>query len=874
MFAHDVLSTRAQKGGLVHKKRCLRLLLTACIAVSATLSGQPLGPGGAPPRGSGPFEIPDSVRVIEGDTIETWLNNNRVGIGFVGIAAPMGNTDCGEQAIGLLQSLLARGLRLEEDASIEFDQRGRRMYYALDRVTRQSIAMQLMSAGVVRATGQGREGAELRAEEGIARGLGRGCLWSPPGQQANSTDKENPTPVRLAAAEAEPVSAGVLAAAALPTGFSESVVASGFGAPTAFAFLPDGRILIAQKNGIVRLVKNGLLVATPAIDIRPRVNTYWDHGLLGIALDPSFASNGYIYLLYTYENDSLQYNSTKTARLARYTMAGDTASSGTEQIILGSVVGATCDTFPTGADCIPSESPSHSIGNIKFASDGTLFVTTGDGAHFNFVDNRALRAQNKDSLAGKILRITSSGSGLDTNPFYLETGDVNANRSKIWGYGVRNAYRFNLRPDTDVPYLGDVGWNNWEEINVATAAANLGWPCYEGAAIQGGYQPRAVCQSLYGQGPDAVRAPLIAYGHNGSSAAATGGVFYTGTSYPSQYQSAYFFADYSQGWIRSAQVDAGNNLLSGPTGFATAAGGPVGIEMGPDGDLYYLSINAGELRVIRHQASNTAPTAIASASPLSGAAPLQVQFTGSASSDPDGDPLQYSWNFGNGVGTSNQANATYTYSANETYSAVLTVDDGRGGVSTASVTIRVGNTPPAPIISFPTSNYQYQVGRAFTLSGSASDPEEGPIGGSSLAWKVVIHHCPGGVCHTHLALELSGAQPAFTPPDHEDDSFLEFILMATDSGNASASTSVQVQPQKTQITLKTSPGSLNVRWNGSSSIKSPLVVNAVVGGRRTIATDSVQGNYVFQSWSDNGAASHEIIIGPSRATYTARFKRR
>jgi hypothetical protein len=93
------------------------------------------------------------------------------------------------------------------------------------------------------------------------------------------------------------------------------------------------------------------------------------------------------------------------------------------------------------------------------------------------------------------MRITRTGQGLPTNPFW--TGDASANRSKVWAYGVRNAYRFGLRPGSDVPCVGDVGWNDYEEIHVAQAGANLGWPCYEGVAQQAGYASYATCQALY-----------------------------------------------------------------------------------------------------------------------------------------------------------------------------------------------------------------------------------------------------------------------------------------------------------------------------------------------------------------------------------------
>ena len=289
------------------------------------------------------------------------------------------------------------------------------------------------------------------------------------------------------------------AATSFPTGFSQDVIASGLTEPTAIAFFPDGRMAIAEKSGIVRLVKNGALQPTPLIDIQARVNDYWDRGLIGIAVDPSFASNPYLYLLYVYENDPNDYTGTKTSRLTRVTVTGDTASPASEQILLGSVVAnlttRSCKGFPAGSDCLPADGYSHSVGHIKFASDGTLFIMVGDSASFWTVDVDALRAQNLDSLSGKILRVTRTGQGVSGNPFW--TGNANDNRSKVWAYGVRNGYRFNLKPGTTVPYLGDVGWDTTEEITAVTAGANLGWPCYEGSGHQAGYEPLQACQDLY-----------------------------------------------------------------------------------------------------------------------------------------------------------------------------------------------------------------------------------------------------------------------------------------------------------------------------------------------------------------------------------------
>src|SRR5262249_53277169 len=150
------------------------------------------------------------------------------------------------------------------------------------------------------------------------------------------------------------------------------------------------------------------------------------------------------------------------------------------------------------------DQPSHSVGSIVQAADGTLFVTIGDSASFNVVDDDALRAQDIDSLAGKLLHITSTGASLPTNPFWNE--NAGANRSKVWACGLRNAYRMTLHPTTGIPFLGDVGWGEWEEVNVlALAGLNMGWPCFEGMGHQSGYEPKPACQSLYASGSNATK---------------------------------------------------------------------------------------------------------------------------------------------------------------------------------------------------------------------------------------------------------------------------------------------------------------------------------------------------------------------------------
>ena len=261
------------------------------------------------------------------------------------------------------------------------------------------------------------------------------------------------------------------------------------------------------------------------------MNHAGDRGLLGLALDPDFPNNGFVYLLYVHEDGTNPDDEgPKTSRLTRVTADPanpNQALPGSEIVILGTIGTPPCSAYPAGSDCIPDDSPWHTIGTVRFAPDGTLLVGNGDGAEADAPDVRALRAQQLNSYSGKILRIKPDGTAPTDNPFY--NGDPNAIQSKVWAYGLRNPYRFTVDPDGGTIYIGDVGWNAWEEIHRGPAGTNFGWPCYEGnnsgSAPQPGYQAAfAQCRSL---AAGAVTRPLYSYGRS-VGAAVIGGTFPAG----------------------------------------------------------------------------------------------------------------------------------------------------------------------------------------------------------------------------------------------------------------------------------------------------------------------------------------------------------
>ena len=280
------------------------------------------------------------------------------------------------------------------------------------------------------------------------------------------------------------LTAGRALAAAYPTGFEERVIASGFNTPVGVAWAPDGRLFVIEKDGLLRVVPPGGSTPTTILDISNRVNSNHDRGLLGIALDSDFANNRYVYLLYTYELQPLiaDSNGPMVSRLERVTVSPTNVVSA-PTVLLGSQVSGVCPTPSNSVDCIPSNSLSHSIGSVRSAPDGTLWVGSGDGADFGTVDPLAFRSYNEQSLAGKILHVDRNGRGLAGHPFCPTNNNLDHVCTKLHSKGFRNPYRFKLRPQNRGLIVGDVQWDSEEELDLIAPAAggkSYGWPCYEG----------------------------------------------------------------------------------------------------------------------------------------------------------------------------------------------------------------------------------------------------------------------------------------------------------------------------------------------------------------------------------------------------------
>jgi glucose/arabinose dehydrogenase len=707
-------------------------------------------------------------------------------------------------------------------------------------------------------------------------------------------------------------------AVTLPSGFSEETVFTGLTQPTAVRFSSDGRVFVAEKRGVIKEFES-LIDTTPRVvaDLRTNVHDYWDRGLLGLALDPNFPTKNVIYALYTYDapigGTAPVYND----------FCADPTGAGCK------VSGRLSRILPDGSEQVMIEDwcqqyPSHSIGSLAFGPDGQLYVSGGDGASFNWVDfgqgggliNRcidpdleggALRSQDLRtpgtdpvSLDGALLRVDpDTGAGSAGNPF-ASSQDPNARR--IIAYGLRNPFRITFRPGTNELWAGDVGWNEWEELNRTVDATdgnaeNFGWPCYEGTPRQPGYddQNLPICETLYGQN-NAVTPPYYAYRHSeqvtpscpigGSSIAGLSFGFYSGGPYPAEYDGALFFADYTRKCIWA--MEKGGTILPSPSnikGFVGGAANPVDVQIGPDGNLYYVDIGGGTIRRIEYTAgANQPPVAVVQANPTSGDVGMTVSFDGSGSSDPNGDALTYEWDLdGDGAfDDSTAAKPTWTYTAAGNYRVSLRVSDGRGGTATDAITIGVGR--PQVTIQAPTAGLRWAVGLAdgredVSFSGSASDNQGVAIPASNLTWKLVLKHgaCPD--CHEHFLQTYTGvASGSFRPPDHDYPSELELSLTATDARGLSNTASVRLLPRTTTLSFGTNPTGLKLTLNGAT-FTAPFTRTVIVNSSNSFSAPTPQqlrGKQVFRSWSDGVTnPTHPPIRAPDGpATYTATFSKR
>ena len=603
----------------------------------------------------------------------------------------------------------------------------------------------------------------------------------------------------------------------------ETVVAAS--QPMDIEFLPDGRMLVAQKAGAIR-IGNPNATSPSLVDYLrlPNVNAGAERGLLDIELDPQFASNGFVYAYYANANN-------QRFRISRFQHQGATASLSSEQVIWEhpEIFTSCC----------------HHGGGLAFGPDGKLYLSIGD--HFD-----GSRSMDTTSVDGKVLRLNRDGSIPGDNPFVDGPG---GNFDEIYAVGLRNPFRMTHDRVHNQLLLGDVGGNDqtnaWEEVNRVVVAGNFGWPECEGDCTNPAYED-----------------PIFAYAHEGFGAAVIGGFVHSGTGLPAGFRGRYFYGDFARRWIRGLILDVNGNAMA-QSGFSTDAGLISSLAEGPDGSIYWTDLNGSVRRYVFTGDQSPPIIEQANADVTLGEAPLNVQFTARASGT--GGPISYRWNFGDGTQSTLQ-NPTHTYTSQGDYAATLRVIDNNGASST-TIGIRVGRAPNIRI-DRPLAGSDFIAGQTIDYGLVGFDPD-GTLSAEDFEWTVDFIHNQ----HTHPVFSgVTGREGSFQIPrtghDFSDDTGYRISVTATDQDGLQATDSIEIRPRKVDLVLRTNPTTIRLELD-SIPLSTPAVYDTLVGFEHQLSAPAsycVQGvNYAFESWPNSGPATQTVVIPAQSTTITANF---
>jgi glucose/arabinose dehydrogenase len=643
-------------------------------------------------------------------------------------------------------------------------------------------------------------------------------------------------------------------AQAQPAPFQHELLIEGFGLPSSGAFLPDGRMLITTLQGTIHIttpMDQRPVTATVYLQLQ-NVNNSGEHGLMEILVDPGFATNNYLYVYY-----STQQNRN---RVSRFVHTGNTALLASETVI-----------FETSA---PFNSCCHIGGGMAFANDGHILLAVGD-------DFTPALAQNLSSPYGKVHRFSSTGATPTDNPYFDNTpGPLNANGvlKTIYASGLRNPFRASYHAATGTFLIGEVGGNDhniaWEDLHVGAPAANYGWPfCGDG-----GRTPSGAClDPLYSD-------PVFTYPHAGAGASITAGFTYTGSMFPEAWQGRYLYGDYARGSIRYLTFDA-NGTVTGDQPFLDAQVGgvyplsPVKLLQGPDGALYYIDLVSeqvtytGAVHRIFYSANQSPTCGTVQATPADGPGPMLTTTLSATAVDAENDPLTYTWTFGDGTPEGTGATVQHTYSTPGTFFPQVVVSDGNSSINCGTVEIYIGTPPTAQILS-PGTGSLFRGGEVITFEGAGTDDDA--LSEASYSWSVVFNHDQ----HIHPETGATGTSSfdliiPTTGHGYTGNTYYTITLTVTDQDGLQASTSVQIYPEKVNVTITSTPPGLEVLVEGLP-VLTPYLVDQAIGYEMQLALANGQqckaGNgYSFDAWSDGLPLIHGYVVPANNASVNAAF---
>ncbi|WP_410637315.1 PQQ-dependent sugar dehydrogenase [Amycolatopsis sp. lyj-346] len=642
------------------------------------------------------------------------------------------------------------------------------------------------------------------------------------------------------------VSPGVATAATLPPGFVLQDTDTGLGLYqlTDFAYLPDNSVVATAKDGRVRWVPvtgTGRTIATLP------VRADEDLGLVGLAVAPDYATSRAIYL-----TRSINTAGGFVMRLSKFTVtvdaAGAPAGLAGEQPLFE----------------VPGTFNVHGINGVLAPADGTLWLSIGDNSDYRKMDPGALRALDVNQPYGKIFHLTAGGQGVPGNPYY-DPANPGSTASKVFARGFRNPFRFGLDPSLGLPVAGDVGWSNWEEVDVVQRGANQGWPCWEGNHPTPGYSGLAGCAGVPNQ------PPIHEYTHgtgpmNGNSA--TGGIVYSGASYPAAYRGSYFFGDYVANKIWTLRYDGQGKLTQAPENppVFTGIGGPVKFAAAPNGDIVYADILSGNLRRLSYSTGNTAPVAKATTS--TNPDTRTVSFDGSASVDYDNDVLKYDWDFGDGATAADAGpKVSHTYAAGTaSFTAKLRVRDPLGRTGEIAIAVAPGNRTPVLTLTSPAAT-TFAVNQPVAVGATATDAEDGAL---PITWTTAVRHCPSeATCHAHPGIGGTGASFSQSFTEHPD-SRMDFTATVTDSAGVATAKTYTAMPRQHRLTLRgTQPAALSIPVAGGVST---AMVTEGASFDVEAAPLAIDGFSKFSGWQGGPSDTRWIVTaGTADLTLTANY---
>lgn len=546
--------------------------------------------------------------------------------------------------------------------------------------------------------------------------------------------------------------------------------------PMEMVIFNDGRVLYIERRGDVKMYnpvdKKTKTIATFDVSIEGN----YEDGMLGVALDPNFEENRWIYINYSPAGNVAKQN------VSRFEMVGDSIIMSSEKIVLE---------IPT-----QRETCCHSGGHLEFGPNGDLYISTGDNTSskesdgFTPIDERPGRAPfdaqkssgNTHDLRGKILRIHPEPDGSYTIPDgNLFAKDGSQGKPEIYVMGTRNAFRFTVDDHNGIVYWGDVGPDggitnergpeSHDEFNQAREPGNYGWPYF--VADNKAYADFDFTTNKVGPkfNPDEpqnhspnntgskvlppARKPMIWYPYGvskefpslgtGSRSAMSGPVYYYGdfaqakTRFPEYYDGKLFIYEWARSWVKVVSFDEDLNLARiEPFLPEQEWYKPIDIKFGPDGSMYVLQYGANyfehnpdsRLVKITYVEGNREPKAELLADRIVGAVPLTVTLSAEKSFDYDrNDELKYQWN--PGIESPQEFTGkkiTVTYDKPGVYKPSVTVVDKNGKEATATVEVRAGNEPPTVAIDLHGANRSFYFGSArINYSVDVSDKEDGTL---------------------------------------------------------------------------------------------------------------------------------------------------